>query len=105
MAQPTVNIDWLPRIGDRLSNVSVIVDSLVDPGPAGGNIDYDFSGLLVPDTPFVAFLDVVDPASTPYAAQFTEADICLTANLLGVDIYSYAAINNDCIENIGSVAF
>lgn len=100
IAQPTVTTDWLPGIGDQLSSVSVTIEEPISAGPSGGDVLYDFSGVPLPDTLERVTFSVVDPATTPFADFFQDADIALGYPEFG--LYSYAKITDGCLEDLGN---
>ncbi len=97
-AQPVITYNGnAPQIGDHIYTSAVPYGSSFDPGPAGGNQNWDFSNVqsIISEEEIV-----VDPASTPNAADFPEATIAFTDpdNL----IFSYSQITSSAMFHLGN---
>lgn len=77
------------------------VDEVIDPGTtvgnAGANQSWNFAGLNVDSRDTIRF---VDPASTPYAASFPAANLCIQQSSLG-DGLAYLTSSTSSLEIIG----
>jgi hypothetical protein len=100
LAQPIVKTDWIPGVGDVLKSVYVESQTAINPGPAGENIDYNFTELAIPDTPQVETLSVVLPGETPFGDLYSEADIAFIN--VEAEFYSYVKTTGGCLEDIGN---
>ncbi len=98
-AQP--NLVYAPlNIGD-----SVTLHDFEYPVPSfakSGNNNWDFSAL--PTSAAVIGVKLVNPATTPNAADFPTATICQKVSAMGLDIYLYAIGNSDSLWTLGSRA-
>jgi hypothetical protein len=80
-AQPVIDHSVSPIVGDVDSGV--ITDTLHwDPGPAGANVEWDFTALTKVNAGSVGW---VAPSSTPYAGSFPAANLCINQG----GFYSY----------------
>ncbi len=97
-AQPVITYSGnAPQIGDHFYASGVPYGSSFDPGPAGGNQSWDFSSVQ----PLISTENIaVDPASTPNAADFPEANIAFTdpENL----VFSYSQITSSALIHLGN---
>lgn len=100
-AQITLNQSDVGPIG---SVFYMGVDSDFPPGatvgPAGANQTWNFAGLNVNDYDTIVFLD---PANTPYGADFPSSNLCIQQTSLG-DAYAYAVSDPNYLELIGFAA-
>ena len=97
-AQITITYDDLLDVGDSVS--LAVVDSTppsFNPGPAGANLHWDFSDLVIDTTSTLAF---IDPASTPYGASFPGSNIALEGLIaeFGVEGYGYLTKNISVLQ-------
>lgn len=98
LAQPTFNTGNMPIIGDvtPIVNCSDAISEATMDGQSGANMTWDFSGLT---TDFMSSFSFMDPANTPWAAEFTGATIA------GVDsetnAHTYYNMNGTTLENMG----
>lgn len=80
------------------------VTQMVDIGQPGGGNTFDFSGL---ELPVVAEFSGIDVANTPYASDYPEADLCLSASSSFGDVvitnYQYFA-NDEGLDLISVVS-
>ena len=97
-AQITIDGTDIPPFGAVLSFGEDTLVAGLEPGPAGAGQSWDFSSLHTHST----FQNsVVDPAETPYAADFTDA----TFSLRGTDgFFSYAKLTADALLVLGGSA-
>lgn len=102
LAQPVVESNWLPKAGDMFFQVTVDMDETpIDPGSAGANVSYDFSGLMVPDDAVTDTFNILAASETPYADQFPDATLALGDTSFG--FFSYVIENGGCLESVGNV--
>lgn len=97
-AQITITYDDLLDVGDSVS--LAVVDSTppsFNPGPAGANMHWDFSDLVMDTTSTLAF---IDPTSTPYGASFPGSNIALEGLIaeFGVEGYGYLTKNISVLQ-------
>jgi PKD repeat protein len=96
-AQITIDASDAPPVGATyLYGVDTTL-SEIGPGPDGMGQSWDFTGFDQEET---LFTSSVDPAATPGAASFPDADIALETG----GLYSYAIINEDGLFGIGGTA-
>ncbi len=93
-AQITITTDDLMDVGDSVSLAMVAdIPPGFNPGPAGANQHWDFSNLVMDTTSQLKF---VDPATTPYGADFPTSNIAvvgLVDNLIE-GAWAYATKNS-----------
>lgn len=98
-AQITVTSDDLPGAGSIFPQIN---DSLpgnnITPGEPGTNMEWDFSSINIHYRDTINFMD---PANTPYANMFPEANKCVE---MGEDVpYSYIVASPDSVYMVGAV--
>jgi hypothetical protein len=78
------------------------LQSMVDIGSPGGGNNWDFTGL---QTNLTVDIESVNPASTPYASDFSGADFCIYSmgysQGFQADIWTYSSVNG-FVNNMGS---
>jgi hypothetical protein len=99
-AQPTFNRNHLFAPGDEIFSVDAQV--IPDPGPAGEDIIWDFSGLVI-DTPSIVRASFAVPDTTPYFNEFPTSNLVQVVRFGGVRFYQYFAASVDKIEILGEV--
>ncbi len=100
-AQPVITCNGnAPQIGDRFVYSGVPYGFSFDPGPAGGNQSWDFS-----DVQSIISVEtvVVDPASTPNAADFSDATIAFHDPNTSDNDYSYSQITSSAWIHLGAI--
>jgi len=97
-AQPVITHNGnAPQIGDVWSVSGIPYGSSFDPGPAGGGQSWDFSDIQ----PTLSMSGAaVDPASTPFADDFPEANIAYV-NIPSTNTYSYHQISTSEMFYVG----
>lgn len=97
-AQITIDGSDIPPFGAVLTFGEDTLVAGLSPGPAGAAQSWDFSSLATQ----VTFQNaVLDPAGTPFAADFPDAAFAL----FGTDgFYSYAQVSNDALLGLGGSA-
>ena len=79
------------------------LQSTVDIGSTGGGNNWDFTGL---QSNLTVDIMSVDPATTPYASDFTGADFCIYSMGFSqgfqAEIWTYSSVNG-FVDNMGSV--
>ncbi|MCB9266147.1 MAG: PKD domain-containing protein [Lewinellaceae bacterium] len=93
-AQITIDGSDIPPFGAVLTFGEDTLVAGLEPGPAGANQSWDFSGLGA-QTNFQN--SVEDPAQTPAGAQFTDATFALVSG----NTYSYAKLTADALVVVG----
>lgn len=100
LAQPALQMNVVPNIGDVVTFYEA--DTLIQPGNAGANQLWDFSGLtpLAGTTPLQYYY--LAPANTPpaYAANFPAANFVIKVDS-DTAIYSYWNKSNTEFANLG----
>jgi hypothetical protein len=96
-AQPVITSSTSPQVGD------VATGTLADttgwnPGPAGANVTWDFTGLVAIGSGTVAWVAV---AGTPYAASYPNANLVMAQSSATGSSYSYFNSTSDHYDNIG----
>lgn len=98
IGQPTLTFEKnSPEIGDVF--YQSYSQDLVNPGPQGPNKTWNFSELSVFET---GELFAVDPAETPFADIFTEANIAFNYSGESSATYNYSNINSSEGNNLGT---
>ncbi|MEX2485489.1 MAG: T9SS type A sorting domain-containing protein [Brumimicrobium sp.] len=82
MAQPTIDDSWQPAVGDSYN--MTMVDGTFNFPTAGANQTWDYSNISLGTNSTVEF---VDPATTPYAADFPNSNVALYDMAAGAYIY------------------
>ncbi|MCB0550372.1 MAG: T9SS type A sorting domain-containing protein [Phaeodactylibacter sp.] len=101
-AQPVVNHQFFPRIGHVQSLVSVYPDGITV-GTAGGNQNWDFSGLeAIPGAPQTT-LEHMSPGLTPFGDAFPEANISGIFTDT-IEFFTYYEVTPESWDWIGSGA-
>jgi hypothetical protein len=95
IAQPTLTNSNNPVIGDVFSFYNADTTG-VQPGSAGANQIWDFSGLSLGST--LTSLSFVDPSTTPDAASFPTSNI---AQKLDASSYQYLRTTSSTFEDLG----
>lgn len=88
LAQPTITSATAGGVGDVFSISTVNVEAF-DPGPSGAGVTWDFSGITL--TGATTSYTYVNPATTPYADDFPDANVAAEQ---GGGIYSYYKITS-----------
>jgi len=83
-AQITIYSTDMPAAGDTFHAFRDNLPVGFSVGPKGANVTWDFSGLM-PDMSVTTY--AVSPASTPYAADFPNANLALTNDHVGYIFY------------------
>lgn len=95
--QITITSGNFPSVGDHFVWGTDEEPSGVTPGSAGANQSWDFTGLTEDITSDAIF---VNPSSTPFAANFPEANIATSTN---DTVYSYMLKNSNKASSLGNV--
>ena len=97
-AQITIDGADIPPFGAVLTFGEDTLVAGLEPGPSGAGQSWDFSSLATQST----FQNtVLDPATTPFATEFSDA----TFSLLGTDgFYSYSKLADDALLVLGGSA-
>ncbi len=88
VAQPTITSATAGGVGDVFS-ISTVNAEGFDPGPSGAGVIWDFSGITL--TGATTSYTYVNPAATPYAGDFPDANVAADQ---GGGIYSYYKITS-----------
>jgi hypothetical protein len=98
-AQPTITKDF---IGEESSTFGQIVaEQAPDPGPAGANVQWNFSSILPNDTVPPVVVEFVDPFDTPYHAEFPDANLAETIQNLPL-FWNYYKLTDQKYEVLGN---
>ena len=100
-AQPVINSNWI-NVGSGALISSIDASTVPDPGPAGENVTWDFGDLMPADTAVQIYLQYGLPDTTPYAADYPEANIVQTE--AGTEFYDYWKLTSDSMVNYGLAA-
>jgi hypothetical protein len=93
-AQVVITSDDLMDVGDSVHLATAdTVPAGFNPGPPGANLHWDFSSLEMDTSSYLKF---VDPATTPYGANFPESNIAVEglADNLIEGAWAYTTKNN-----------
>ncbi|NQT76859.1 MAG: T9SS type A sorting domain-containing protein [Bacteroidetes bacterium] len=86
VAQITITLDDLVNVGDTVNIADVDnVPPGFDPGPPGASQHWDFSGFVMNTNYYLYF---VDPASTPFAADFPTSNMTVVGLMDSAYIYT-----------------
>ncbi len=102
-AQPTLLPNVFPAVGDVVTQTDADTEG-VEPGPAGANMVWDFTGItpLPVETPVQS--TVVPAANTPHANLFPEANLAVEAATDNGNFYLYLKVEGDKVSTLGSAA-
>ncbi len=99
LAQPTLQMNVLPNIGDVVTLYECDTAN-VNPGNAGSNLTWDFSGLQpIAGTTGIPY-HYLAPSSTPYAALFPAANFAVRIDADTVS-YGYSKVETNQYSLIG----
>lgn len=98
LAQPTINLINVPVIGDvvTIGRCSDPIDTVALNASAGAMQTWDFSGLNEFSEEEIIF---VDPASTPFVADFPNSNLC---GITWDGAHTYYVANTSALESEGS---
>jgi len=96
-SQPVISDNWVPMVDD-IWKQSITFDT-PGPGESGANVTWDYSDLNVEGFLFEIVFDWIDPADSPYADSFPDANLC--ASFLGFG-YGYYRNSGSVFEYLGS---
>lgn len=94
VGQTTVTNASFPRVGDTLRTVTDLTFTGFDPSMVGADLSWDFTSLAAGPGVEVVYLDV---DNAPAKDSFPEADMYISGEGLGQDIY-YRTSNNRIVE-------
>ncbi len=98
-AQITIDASDVPPFGAVLLQGIDTTTAGLEPGPAGANQSWDFSGRLTAEATFTN--RIVDPAETTNAADFPDATLAFTQDS---DLVTYAQVTNEGLFTLGGSA-
>lgn len=104
-AQPTLNRNEMLPIGSVMVEKYTTDFSILDTSIQGSGVIWDFSKLKnnssIPDL----VVNIVNPASTPYSANFTNSNYAYKEVSGGITKYRYFNLTNTEMERVGSYSF
>ncbi len=93
IAQPVIDASYYPQPGQVQERVSVIHLG-IEPGEAGANRTWDFTGLQLPAGAQRTTFENVLPAETPFGSAFPQANVAGVITDT-VELYAYYKTGND----------
>jgi hypothetical protein len=100
IAQPTLTKDLVGVIGANFG--TLVAEEMVDPGPDGANVIWDYSFVTPDDTVPAVIIEYIDPFDTPYAVDFPNANIA--SKLVGIsNFWNYFELTDQAFISWGSV--
>lgn len=104
LAQPTLNRNEMLPFGSVMVEKYTDDYSIINTSIQGSGVIWDFSKLtnnLIPEL----VLNIVDPASTPYSADFTNSNYAYKEVSGGITNYRYFNLTDTKMERVGSYVF
>ncbi|MDX1406501.1 MAG: hypothetical protein R3330_00160, partial [Saprospiraceae bacterium] len=97
-AQPTITSNVVAQIGTEIT--TEIAEDAPDPGPAGANVEWDFSDIMKEDSAVTVSFIYVPSDTTQYYNSFPESNVCLYG--IGFGSYNYYLHTNEKLEDLGN---
>lgn len=100
IAQPTLNQAGIPSFGSSITTRDVDGTG-ISPGPAGANQSWNFTAY--PDTGAPVTLTYVNPATTPFTADFPNSNYAFQSETIdGATNYGYYNLTSSSFELLGN---
>lgn len=103
-AQPTLNRNEMLPFGSAMVDKYTDDFSIINTSIQGSGVIWDFSKLTNNSIPDLV-INIVDPASTPYSADFTNSNYAYKEISGGITNYRYFNLTDTKMERVGSYVF